>query len=96
VFGYIDEGATRVREDWENRERLEREAKKAEIKRLEAEGRLQQETAASSERERARAEEDKQRAEAAARTSRRRMRVAIASTVVMGLVERHSKWPTCG
>jgi hypothetical protein len=85
VFGYIDESATRVREDRENRERLEREAKKTEIKRLEAEGRLQQEMAANSERERARAEEDKQRAEASVRTSQRRMRVAIASTVVMVL-----------
>jgi hypothetical protein len=72
MFGYIDESATRVREDRENRERLEREVKEAEIKRLEAEAWLQQEMAANSERERARAEEDKQRAEASARMGRRR------------------------
>ncbi len=49
--------------------------REAEIKRLEAEARLQQEMAANSERERARAEEDKQRALASARTSRRGMRM---------------------
>ncbi|MGH8626259.1 MAG: hypothetical protein ACREYC_13660, partial [Gammaproteobacteria bacterium] len=45
VFAYIDESATRVSVDRENRKRLEREAKEAEIKRLEAEARLQQEIA---------------------------------------------------
>ncbi|MGH8576662.1 MAG: SUMF1/EgtB/PvdO family nonheme iron enzyme [Gammaproteobacteria bacterium] len=92
VFGYIDESARRVREDRENRERLEREAKEAEIKRLEAEARLQQEMAANSERERVRAEDDKRRAEASARTSRRVTRVAMASTVVVGLVAAFVTW----
>jgi formylglycine-generating enzyme required for sulfatase activity len=92
VFGYIDESARRVCEDRENRERLEREAQEAEIKRLEAEARLQQEMAANSERERARAEQDKQRAEASARTSRRVTRVAIASTFVVGLVAAFVTW----
>ena len=92
VFGYIDESASREREDRENQERLEREAKAAEIKFLEAEARLQQAIAESSERERARAEEDKQRAEASARTSRRGMRVAIAGTVVLGLVAAFVTW----
>jgi formylglycine-generating enzyme required for sulfatase activity/energy-coupling factor transporter ATP-binding protein EcfA2 len=78
VFHYIAESARRVQAARDARERLEREAKEAQIKQLEVEKKFQHEVAA--------------RAQASARASRRVARVAIASTVVVGLVAAFVTW----
>lgn len=78
VNGYIEHSIERVQQAKAEKERLEREAKEEQTRRLELEARMQREAAERAESERQQAEKEKQQAQVYAESSGRKTRIATA------------------
>lgn len=90
VNRYIEESLARVQGAKAEKERLEREAREAETRRLELEAQVQRDAAVRAVAERLQAEKEKRQAQAYAESSRGKARMALAcflaAVVVIGLM----------
>jgi hypothetical protein len=82
VDQYIESSVQRLKQAKAEQERLEREAKEAQTRRLELEAQVQREAAERAEAERLQAEKEKQQAQAYAEASRRKTRIALLGLIV--------------
>ncbi|NGZ10219.1 MAG: hypothetical protein CV088_12660 [Nitrospira sp. LK70] len=82
VHEYIESSNKRVKQAKAEQERLEREAKEAETRRLELEAKVQREAAERANAELLQAEKEKQQAQEFATASRRKTRIALSGVVL--------------